>query len=60
MRRRKPRKSALNETSGYQQVRLFPLFETGSEKYDWLNRIIAVGIGETTTTGAILQVYQIL
>jgi Protein of unknown function (DUF3237) len=40
--------------------RTTPVFETGSEKYDWLNRIIAVGIGETTPIGAILQVFQIL
>jgi hypothetical protein len=40
--------------------RTTPVFETGSEKYDWLNRIIAVGIGETTPTGAILEVFQIL
>ncbi len=25
--------------------RVAPLFETGAEKYDWLNRIVAVGTG---------------
>jgi hypothetical protein len=40
--------------------RTTPVFETGSEKYAWLNRIVAVGIGAITSTGAELEVFEIL
>jgi hypothetical protein len=40
--------------------RTTPIFETGSEKYAWLNRIIAVGIGGITSGGAELEVFQVL
>ena len=39
--------------------RTTPTFETGSPKYDWLNRIVAVGVGEATTTGVLLTVYRV-
>ena len=39
--------------------RTTPVFETGSEKYGWLNRIISVGIGETTATGVLLTVFRV-
>jgi hypothetical protein len=40
--------------------RTTPVFETGSEKYDWLNRIISVGVGRSTQTGVAYTVYAIL
>jgi hypothetical protein len=40
--------------------RTTPVFETGSEKYGWLNRIVAVGVGRRTTTGVAYRVYAIL
>ena len=40
--------------------RTTPVFETGSEKYAWLNRIVAVGVGERTQTGVAYTVYEIL
>ncbi len=40
--------------------RTTPVFETGSEKYDWLNRIVSVGIGRRTATGVAYTVYAIL
>jgi hypothetical protein len=40
--------------------RTTPVFETGSEKYAWLNRIVAVGIGAITASGAELEVFQVL
>jgi len=40
--------------------RTTPIFETGSEKYAWLNRVIAVGIGAITAKGAELEVYRVL
>ena len=36
-----------------------PFFETGSEKYSWLNGIVAVGVGERTAAGARYDVYGI-
>ena len=41
-------------------IRPTPYFETGSEKYDWLNRIVAVGVAELTQTGVACTVYAIL
>jgi hypothetical protein len=35
-------------------------FETGSEKYDWLNRILAVGTGHRLATGPVYDVYEVL
>ena len=35
-------------------------FETGASKYDWLNRIIAVGLGTRAPEAAIYEVYEIL
>ena len=40
--------------------RTTPVFETGSEKYGWLNRIVAVGVGRRTETGVAYTVYEIL
>jgi hypothetical protein len=36
------------------------MFETASEKYDWLNRIIAIGVGRRTRTQVGYRVYTIL
>ena len=40
--------------------RIAPLFETGSEKYAWLNRILAVGTGHRLPAGPIYDVYELL
>ncbi|MBI4590836.1 MAG: DUF3237 family protein [Candidatus Rokubacteria bacterium] len=40
--------------------RVAPMFETGSPKYDWLNRIVATGIGRRTRTQVGYSVYAIL
>ena len=40
--------------------RTTPVFETGSEKYGWLNRIVAVGVGTRLPTGVVHTVYAIL
>ncbi len=37
-----------------------PVFETASQKYDWLNRIIAVGTGRREPGGPIYEVYEVL
>jgi len=40
--------------------RVAPTFETSSPKYDWLNRILAVGIGRREKAGPIYAVHEIL
>ncbi|MEQ8745391.1 DUF3237 domain-containing protein [Pyruvatibacter sp.] len=45
---------------GEYYFRTCPLFETGDERYAWLNRIQAVGVGRLTSTGVAYDVHQIL
>lgn len=40
--------------------RINPTFETASPKYDWLNRILAIGIGDRQTDGPVYSVFEIL
>jgi hypothetical protein len=40
--------------------RLTGLFETGAPKYDWLNRVIAIGIGDRPPDGPIYSVFEVL
>ncbi len=40
--------------------RTAPFFETGSEKYAWLNSIICVGTGHRVPAGPVYRVYQVL
>jgi len=40
--------------------RVTPRFETGSEKYAWLNRILAVGTGHRKTDGPVYDMFEIL
>jgi hypothetical protein len=39
--------------------RIAPLFETASEKYAWLNGILAVGIGRVVQGGVVYSVYAV-
>ncbi len=41
-------------------MRATPYYETASEKYGWLNRIISVAVGHRMAGGAIYQVFKIL
>lgn len=41
-------------------LRNTPYFETSSAKYDWLNRIVAVGVGRRMPDHAVYEVFQIL
>lgn len=41
-------------------LRNTPYFETASEKYGWLNRIVAVGVGRRMPDHAAYDVFQIL
>jgi hypothetical protein len=40
--------------------RMAPVFETASKKYDWLNRIVAVGTGRREPTGPVYEVAEVL
>ena len=40
--------------------RTAPYFETSSEKYGWLNRIVAVGVGRMIPNGVAYTVYAVL
>jgi Protein of unknown function (DUF3237) len=40
--------------------RLVGLFETGAPKYDWLNRIIAIGIGDRHPDGPVYSIFEVL
>ena len=40
--------------------RTAPFFETGSDKYGWLNRIVAVSTGHRLPQGPVYEVYEVL
>ncbi|MFM8741133.1 MAG: DUF3237 family protein [Cytophagales bacterium] len=48
-----------NNTDGSTYRRIAPFFETSSKKYDWLNHIVAVGIGKFGQGGVSYYVYAI-
>ena len=39
--------------------RTTPRFETASEKYAWLNKVVAVGVGQRTRAGVVYSVYAV-
>ena len=41
-------------------LRNTPYFETAAEKYDWLNRIVAVGVGRRMPDHAAYDIFEIL
>jgi Protein of unknown function (DUF3237) len=41
-------------------LRAVPFFETSSERYGWLNRVIGVATGHRLPTGPIYHVFEIL
>jgi hypothetical protein len=40
--------------------RLNPLFETANARYDWLNRVVAIGIGHRVAAGPIYSIFEVL
>jgi Protein of unknown function (DUF3237) len=40
--------------------RINPLFETASPQYDWINRVIALGVGQRLADGAVYSVFEVL
>jgi hypothetical protein len=45
---------------GSYYFRINPLFETGAPKYDWINRIVAIGVGDRRADGPIYSVFEVL
>lgn len=45
---------------GDQYWRTTPIFETAAAKYEWLTKIIAVGVGKRVPNKAAYSIYQIL
>ncbi len=41
-------------------LRVVPIFETSSEKYSWLNNIVAVGIGDRQEHGPVYSIHEVL
>jgi len=41
-------------------LRISPFFETSSPRYQWLNTIVAVGLGERLSDGVVYQLFEIL
>jgi hypothetical protein len=39
--------------------RTTPYFETGSEKYNWLNKLVTVGVGKRTKSSVVYSIYAI-
>jgi Protein of unknown function (DUF3237) len=48
-----------NNADGTTYWRITPLFETSSKRYEWLNHIIAVGVGKFGEGGVSYEVYAI-
>ena len=40
--------------------RISPMFETASERYGWLNRIVAIGVGHRFPQGPVYSVFEVL
>jgi hypothetical protein len=45
---------------GAYYFRMIPMFETSAARYDWLNRIVAVGIGHSRADGPIYSLFEVL
>lgn len=45
---------------GEYYFRIAPFFETASEKYGWLNRIVALGLGHRLPEGPVYRVFELL
>ena len=48
----------VDPTSYY--FRINPLFETAAAKYDWINRVVAVGVGHRRADGPIYSIFEVL
>jgi hypothetical protein len=41
-------------------LRTAPFFETGASQYEWLNRVLTIGVGERLPNGAVYEVFEVL
>jgi hypothetical protein len=41
-------------------MRTVPFFETASEQYGWLNKLVSVAIGHRLATGPVYQVFEVI
>jgi hypothetical protein len=48
----------VDPTSYY--FRMNPVFETSAKKYDWMNRIIAIGTGHRLPDGPLYSIFEVL
>jgi hypothetical protein len=49
---------AVDPSSYY--FRMTPIFETAAPQYDWINRIIAVGVGHRLPDGPLYSIFEVL
>ena len=49
---------AVDPTSYY--FRTNPLFETAAPQYDWINRVVGIGIGHRSADGRIYSIFEVL
>jgi hypothetical protein len=49
---------AVDPTTYY--FRMNPMFETSAPKYDWMNRIIAIGTGHRLPDGPLYSIFEVL
>jgi Protein of unknown function (DUF3237) len=40
--------------------RIQPWFETSAARYDWLNRVLAIGIGQRRSDGPVYSIFEVL
>jgi hypothetical protein len=40
--------------------RINPLFETAAPQYDWINRVMAIGVGHRLADGPVYSVFEVL
>jgi hypothetical protein len=47
------------DPTGY-YFRMNPMFETSAPQYDWMNRILAIGIGHRLAEGPLYSIFEVL
>jgi hypothetical protein len=45
---------------GSYYFRMIPIFETAAPQYDWINRIVAVGVGHRYADGPFYNIFEVL
>lgn len=50
---------AVTDSEGASSIRTAPRFETGDERYAWLNDTFVVGVGNTTDDGVSYELYAL-